>query len=97
MPRFPSPCGDELFLGAEHAFARLFEFPSPCGDELFRSSFSSLVAPRGFRPLAGMNCFILDVFEACAKLFPSPCGDELFPIRKIINRETLDVSVPLRG
>ena len=79
MDKFPSPCGDELFLELEMCSRWIWAFPSPCGDELFRPMAGRRGRAARFRPLAGMNCFNkkLEVKSRDAA-FPSPCGDELF-------------------
>ena len=81
--QLPSPRGDELFqeeLEYNHATGKL---PSPRGDELFQAQGGQAKGEQGYRPLAGMNCFLINVrrFPTKRKL-PSPRGDELFLFRK---------------
>ena len=106
---FPSPCGDygsyQLHESASIA-RRKRRFPSPCGDYgSYRnvSIASSDPTSYGFRPLAGIMVLIykdvdkLAIYNADA--FPSPCGDygSYRYWQKSIKRNSLWVSVPLRG
>ena len=39
---------------------KLPKFPSPCGDELFQdTTITRAMRISRFRPLAGMNCFVI--------------------------------------
>ncbi len=82
--QLPSPRGDELFR--EVTLMACFhpnQLPSPRGDELFQAQGGQAKGEQGYRPLAGMNCFLINVrrFPTKRKL-PSPRGDELFLFRK---------------
>lgn len=51
-------------------------FPSPCGDklQLVISICMSVIA--SFRPLAGINCNVMEQASGrIDRLFPSPCGE----------------------
>ena len=54
------------------------KFPSPRGDKLCHIADKENRRLRGFRPLAGISCVVLDALRGLLmKEFPSPRGDKL--------------------
>ena len=72
------------------------EFSSPCGDKLQcyteRNTFEKVP---GFRPLAGINCNVRNVYTInLDKEFSSPCGDKLQSIEIKPAKEVSGFSSP---
>ena len=97
--KLPSPHGDELFQLTMYNIYNICLLPSPRGDELFLASVMLTLRDTGYRPLAGMNCFLVWKHwrEFCGEKLPSPRGDELFLGSQVYGTATLRGYRPLAG